>query len=61
MMGKTESYDFLYKKTYGLESHPELTLTSRFSDTPFNTKTRYPICLLNKNHIFGHLTLTLMF
>ena len=47
MMGKTESYDFVYKKTYGLESHPELTLTSRSSDladTPFNTKTRYPIC-----------------
>ena len=32
MMGNTESYDFVYKKTYGLESHPELTLTSRLSD-----------------------------
>ena len=42
-MGKTETYDFVYKKTYGLESHPELTLTSRPRlsdqvDTPFNTK-----------------------
>ena len=47
MMEKTESYGFVYKKTYGLESHPELTLTSRLSDqayTPFNTKTRYRIC-----------------
>ena len=42
-----ESYDFVYKKTYGPESHLELTLTDRLSDqadTPFNTKTRYPIC-----------------
>ena len=36
MMGKTESHDFVYKKTYGLESHPELILTSMLSqaDTP---------------------------
>ena len=45
MMGKTESYDFVYKKF----DYPELTLISRLSqaDTPFNTKTRYPICYIS--------------
>ena len=67
IMGKTESYDFVYKKIYRLESHPELTLIGRLSDkagTPFNTKNAISylfLGLLNKNHIFSHLTLTLMF
>ena len=49
MMEKTESYDFMNKKTYGLESHPELTHTSRLSDqadTPFNTKKQGILCVL---------------
>ena len=67
MMGKTQSYDFVYKKNiYGLEIHPEPTLTSRLSqaDTPFNTKNEVSYLFLgffSKNHIFSHLTVTLIF
>ena len=68
MMGETESHDFVYKKLYGPESHPKLILTGRLSDQadkPFKTKTIVVsylfLGLLNKNHIFSHLTLTLMF
>ena len=48
MMAKRNPTILCIKKTYGLESPPEYTLTSRLSDqadTPLkNTKTMYPIC-----------------